>query len=440
MKISLVALFFSTLVYAAQAAEISFEENFLGPFGRSAHIRVDGEVRAGDSAKIESFVNQLRYSDDLRIHVSFNSPGGSLVEGLKIGRYLADLPVTVTTNVTRDLATPGDCASACVFAYMGGQYRYLFPGSRLGVHQFYLGETADLSASEGVAVSQFLAGEIVEFIRNSRAKPEFFSLISSIDPDQIYWVPEEKLRDLRVVTDDIFDQKAEYKNVQGYFYLSLWQQSYYGENKMIAACVPGESMVFASYIQPADVRNFNFNDYTFEITINGVAMPPRSAEPAPQRDARWAVTNMTLEPFQLEALKTAKSFGARHVLPAGVFLGFEYKLEGSKLSELVSGCETQAEINENDASSGNRSVLPQQPRELTLIEEPIILPNTDLPGGDYNNQGIKGIEIGQCAKICRSTESCVGFAWVEKSGWCWPKYTAGKKTRNQGVISAILRQ
>lgn len=185
----------------AGAADIAFEENFMGPFGRSAHIQVEGEIREGDSEKIETFVGGLQFSDDLRIHVSFNSPGGSLSEGLRIGNYLLNLPVTVTTNINKGLSTPGDCASACVFAFLGGHYRYLMAGSRLGVHQFYLNEENGLTANDGVAASQFLAGQIVEFIGKARVKPEFFSLISSVHPSEILWVPEDELREFHVVTD-----------------------------------------------------------------------------------------------------------------------------------------------------------------------------------------------------------------------------------------------
>jgi len=82
-------------------------------------------------------------------------------------------------------------------------------------------------------------------------------------------------------------------------------------------------MVFFSYIQPADIRSFIYEDHKFEITINGVAMPPRFAAPQAERDVRWIVTEITLQPYQLEALKSAKSFGARHTRPPGIFFGFE---------------------------------------------------------------------------------------------------------------------
>ena len=425
--------------WAAGAAEIVFEENFMGPFGRSAHIEVEGEIREGDAEKIESFVGSLQFSDDLRIHVSFNSPGGSLSEGLRIGRYLLDLPVTVTTNINRGLSTPGECASACVFAFLGGHYRYLMEGSRLGVHQFYLTDGNDLTANEGVAVSQFLAGEIVEFIGQARVKPEFFSLISSVNPSEILWVPEDKLREFRVITDAIFDQNSEYKNVQGNFYLLLWQQSYYGENKMVAACSPGEGMVgermvFSSYIQPADIHTFDSADFKFEAVIDGVGIPPQASEPAPGRDARWAITYFVMTPDQLDILRNARSFGARHVHSSGVFLGFEYDLDDAKLSDLISGCQSPA------ATVGSDNANAGELRTPALLSNPMSLPNVDITGGDFDSRGVKGVNIEECAAICIGIDSCIGFSWVSSSKWCWPKRTSGPQVGRQGVTSFLLQQ
>jgi hypothetical protein len=323
---------------------------------------------------------------------------------------------------------------------LGGHYRYLFPGSRLGVHQFYVGEDAGLTVSEGVVISQLLAGEIVGFINEARVKAEFFSLISKVGPEDIYWVPEEKLRELHVATDSIYEQKAEYKNAEGHFYLLLWQQSYYGENKIVAACSQDGEMVFAAYIQPAGVHTFDHNDYTFEITLNGVAMPPRAAEPASGRDPRWVITHFVLEPYQLNAMKTAKSFGARHVHPVGVFLGFEYTIEDDKLFEMVSGCESPAQITGKGEESNRESSSSRQFGSPTLLDNPIFLPNIDLSDGDYNNNGIKGVEFEVCKQICLNTDNCVAVSWVERNGWCWPKHTASDLVPQEGIMSLIMRR
>ena len=80
------------------------------------------------------------------------SPGGSLLDGIGIGRAISALPVPVTTDVGSG-ERAADCASACVFAYMGGRSCTLREGSRLGVHQFYPTDGGGgMTGAEGMAV------------------------------------------------------------------------------------------------------------------------------------------------------------------------------------------------------------------------------------------------------------------------------------------------
>ncbi len=155
---------------------------------------------------------------------------------------------------------------------------------------------------------------------------------------------------------------------------------------------------------------------------------------------RWVITYFVLHPYQLEALKTAKSFGARHVHPAGVFLGFEYQLDDKKLSELVSGCEAPALITGSGNDTHEQPPAPQRSRSPTPLDEPIFLPNIDLTGGDYDNQGLKDVDFDKCTETCRQLDSCVAFSWVERNGWCWPKHTAGEMVPRQGVMSLIIKR
>jgi len=52
------------------------------------------------------------------------------------------------------------------------------------------------------------------------------------------FVPHDKLRELRVVTDNGEDWTFEY--VEGTIYLKIWQQSSYGENKLLLLCPKGK--------------------------------------------------------------------------------------------------------------------------------------------------------------------------------------------------------
>ena len=320
--------------HRAAAADITYDlyENRTGLPSLSLHLQ--GTIESGDADRMATIVAAVTH--DTRIEVTFDSPGGSLVEGLRIGRYLASLPGLVVTRVFTPSGQQADCASACVFSYLGGDYRFLAVGSRLGVHQFYFGSQTDMTGAQTSATAQILSAEISDFLASANVGAEFLRIIADVPPDQIYWAPVDVLERYKVVTGLIHDQTSQVKLLEnGQYYIRLEQTSYYGQNKVIAGCDKGV-MHFDSYIQPVDIAAFDPADYQFQVMIDGVQVTPASVEPQPNV-TRWAVTAFTLAPAQLVALRGAKSFGARHD-QHGMFVGFEYQIEDDQLANAIAGC------------------------------------------------------------------------------------------------------
>jgi hypothetical protein len=85
-----------------------------------------GQIAGGDSERFRMALDQARPIAE----VWLDSPGGSLEEGLEMGRILRARKVT--TRVPRGL----HCISACNFAFMGGTVRYVEVGAEFGVHMF----------------------------------------------------------------------------------------------------------------------------------------------------------------------------------------------------------------------------------------------------------------------------------------------------------------
>lgn len=92
--------------------------------GGETVVVVTGEFNYGDEAR---FRREIQSASPVA-EVVFASGGGNVVAALEIGRFLrrSGLP----TRVAR-----GDsCASACVYALIGGIFRTVEPGARIGVH------------------------------------------------------------------------------------------------------------------------------------------------------------------------------------------------------------------------------------------------------------------------------------------------------------------
>src|SRR5205807_160497 len=88
------------------------------PSGRPdlAVILIDGTMAGGETLALEGLVGKLPPSTT--VAVILNSPGGSIGEGFKLGRFLhqARIPTFV-------LGYGGLCTSACAVAFLGGRDR-----------------------------------------------------------------------------------------------------------------------------------------------------------------------------------------------------------------------------------------------------------------------------------------------------------------------------
>ncbi len=90
---------------------------------RFAWLRVDGaEITPGFAQRMITELRERR-----AIGLIINSPGGSVDEARKLGRYLR-------ANGLRT-AVDDYCVSACIDVLAGGVERYATPNARLGVHQ-----------------------------------------------------------------------------------------------------------------------------------------------------------------------------------------------------------------------------------------------------------------------------------------------------------------
>ncbi|MDO5658824.1 MAG: PAN domain-containing protein [Paracoccus sp. (in: a-proteobacteria)] len=438
----------------AEAARITVTDE-RNQFTHAVNIHVSGEFTYGDTAEMARQITALNPSENSFFTVTFDSPGGSLHEGLEMGRYLANLPAQVATDVARGTA-PAECASACVFAYMGGHFRYMRPGSQLGVHQFYVDETTSLTVWEGMSVSQELAGDIVRFMMERGVDPALYTLISRVGPMGMYWLEPEDLIDFRVVTGMVRAQSAEWRHQSGRHYLLLTVDSATGRHQIAAQCTPEGEVLFSAYLDPHILMpgGFDPNAYRFEVVIDGQTQPPAEMQVLPPEDHR-SLTLFTLSPAQLAAIGRAQSFGARYSASPTAYLGLDYRLEERDLADLVASCGGAAPRTATPQTAPQTAFPTKTPPApapardqrhpgqsiasgVTPDGGPIVLENTDVIGGDYDRQGISGITPRDCYEICLSRADCLGYSYVEASNQCFPKHRMDTPRQAPGITTLIL--
>ena len=156
---------------------------------------------------LEDFLAFLDEGPDwLPRRIRFNSPGGNLAEGIRLGEELrrrgfatevgshephpdfTDIPYWEFTR-----RTPGECASACAYAFMGGVERRIEEGSLIGVHQFYTipsQSDAEGNASELVpqGAEQEILSLLLDYMLRMGIDARVLVAAGLSGPEEMHWI------------------------------------------------------------------------------------------------------------------------------------------------------------------------------------------------------------------------------------------------------------
>jgi hypothetical protein len=144
-------------------------------FDRSGNVGntwvvVDGEIHDGFADEV---IDKLRREKAVGLLIS--SPGGSLYEARRLGRYLRQNGLRVGVN--------GLCTSACVDVLAGGIERYLSRQAKLGIHQSKVPK--HMSSHEGGQLSVVAAAL---YLREMGIDDTVALAAASVPNDKMYWI------------------------------------------------------------------------------------------------------------------------------------------------------------------------------------------------------------------------------------------------------------
>lgn len=307
-------------------------------------VYISGEIQTGDAARLrrELARHAARHPHDIAFH--FDSPGGTLVEGIRMGEMIAARPEVTQAHVAARNGAPARCASACVYAYLGAQFRYLAPRARLGVHQFYM-EGKSMRGGEALSLSQDLSGMIVSYLHARGVEAEFFRDIVSSTGDGIYWVPHDRLAALKVITQDVRGQTVEYTNLRGALALRIEQDALVGLNTIRLSC-GREGMTGTAWLQPP-LRPFE-----------GSLVLQSGGSDYPVLDQRAAMEGMEgmggtgaraigfrVPPAAARAIMRNAALGAKVIAQdGGRSFGFHSDVRDPRIGEVFSSCDAVISI------------------------------------------------------------------------------------------------
>jgi hypothetical protein len=150
---------------------------------RAVWLRVDGaEIGDGFAARV---IAELRAQKAVGLII--NSPGGSVFEARKLGRYLR-------ANGLR-AAVDQACVSACIDVLAGGAERFATRDARLGIHQSRVPDR--YSSHEG---GQLYVAESFRYLREMGVDADVAIAAASIPNDKILLIPLSDALETGLVT------------------------------------------------------------------------------------------------------------------------------------------------------------------------------------------------------------------------------------------------
>lgn len=164
---------------------------------RVVSIGFKGSIRKSDVDRLQQAI-ALAGEEPLpaRLIVFFDSGGGDGIAAMQIGRMLRHARAHVFVT--------GQCASACILAYIGGVYRDAVSGS-LGIHRGRItvalptGRVNDLDPSSSPVARQFLSdaeAQTQDHMSEMGMPPSLFEAMQAVSPQSMRWLNSEEAAQL----------------------------------------------------------------------------------------------------------------------------------------------------------------------------------------------------------------------------------------------------
>jgi hypothetical protein len=200
------ALTLASLVGASSARALEDVKVFRGV------LVLEGKIEAGDFDKVRSFLGNKANFERINGGVFAASPGGNLVEAIKIGRLIRALrlsteapsgPPTEARRFSQPVIAPNNlvnprinyqCSSACFFIYVSGVYRSLGWVGRLGIHRptQLESETNKLDVEQATNLAWRVRGFVKKYLDDMNVPDKYVDLMYSVPPNEVRWISQSE--------------------------------------------------------------------------------------------------------------------------------------------------------------------------------------------------------------------------------------------------------
>jgi hypothetical protein len=304
-------------------------------------IYLDGVI---DDAAVGRLGRAIKAQNVKFATVFLNSPGGSLLGGIRLGHLIRELGFSTYVGkaaISGDHEEPAKCYSACVLAFVGGYFRSLTSGSTIGVHRFSKTRTspADLD------IAQEVSATIIAYLAEMGVDVALFELMSRAGKDEIRIVPDILAKRYRVVNNGFQPPSWSIEALEQGLYLRGVQEAWYGTGKALFTCAKGGQIIFqAMYKVGEKAQEIVMGSVRHSFRV-GDAFLPLENPLHPLREANgYVVASFVLPKEYILFLFKAEAVGyAAHPPNPNFFWGFKVEIGDArgKIDAFVKACKAR---------------------------------------------------------------------------------------------------
>jgi hypothetical protein len=166
-----------------------------------------GDITYESGKEFDAYVS--RNAEKLKpfdqVTVVLQSPGGNLSGGIELGRAIRQHEFATSLGRLRIdeldeklVVEPGDCFSACVYAFLGGRKRTVRDQDRLGVHRFYRGDQSVDRTPDGA--EQVIFGRLLRYVLDMGVDARLLQVATGVRPNDIRYIRTNELIEWRIAT------------------------------------------------------------------------------------------------------------------------------------------------------------------------------------------------------------------------------------------------
>jgi hypothetical protein len=315
----------------------------------SWNVMMSGEIDAGAAARLEGVLRTVG-GDGADIYI--NSPGGSLLAGMQIGRLIRKAGATTrigTLSLDKEGSLGGKafvkhvngfCHSACSLAFLGGLYRYADSGDMYGVHRF---SSSSSPSSNDMDAAQVISAAVAAYIREMDVDPALFDYMVERGKDGIRILTTKELTLLNVVNNGRQRPIWSIESIEEGLYLRGVQETVYGRGKAAFLCSKGRVVYLSLYQAGATrAREIASGRWYHSVLVDGKSLPLDQRTTA-RATGDEISTEIPLSREQTLAIASSASVGHAMQITrdAPSFVGYTINIpsaESVKVSSFLKNC------------------------------------------------------------------------------------------------------